>query len=331
MSRNVDFLVRRMNEEDLPAVAEVEAGVFTDWYRLYRRQPEPLPERSLEELRYACSHDPDGNHVAVAADGALVGFIMTRTWGSVGWFGTFGVPTQFQGMGIGKALVDSAVGYLTDRCNVIGLETMPESGANIGLYTRAGFVATCPTHILELSLIQETERLGGMPPDEVQTWGGLGTIARSGALGSIREMSDALMSGLDYCREVRAVHEHGLGRTVLAPGKGGRPDGFAILRIAPFRKEDTSGRVFIHALGIRPGIDPEPMLRSLLRQVWSTATTLGMSRVAAGVNARNHLAARLLIESGFRIVRSAVRMVMLPAVGGIFTPTEDVEASRWAG
>jgi ribosomal protein S18 acetylase RimI-like enzyme len=320
-----------MEEKDLPTVAEVEAGVFTDWYRVYRRQPEPLAERSLEELRYACSHDPGGNHVAVAADGALVGFVMARTWGSVGWFGTLGVPTQFQGMGIGKALVESAVRYLRGRCSVIGLETMPESGANIGLYTRAGFVASYPTHIMELSLIQEAGRLGGMTPEEVRAWSGLGAIARSSALGSIREISDALLPGLDYCREVKAVHEHGVGRTLLAHGPGGRLDGFAVLRTAPFRKEDTSGRAFVHALGVRPGAVSEAVLESLLRQIWSTATTLGMSRVAAGVNGRNHLAAGMLIDAGFRIIRSAIRMVMLPTAGEILTLTDDIEASRWAG
>jgi GNAT superfamily N-acetyltransferase len=320
-----------MTEDDLPAVAEVEAGVFTDWYRVYRRQPEPLPERSIEELRYACSHDPDGNHVAVAADGSLVGFIMVRTWGEIGWFGTFGVPTQFQGMGIGRALVDGAVGYLSERCSLIGLETMPESGANIGLYTRAGFVATYPTHILEISLIQNAERLNRLPEDETGTWGDLSPVGRTRALSSIREISDALLPGLDYSSEVRAIHGHGLGRTLLSFGGSGKVDGFAILRTAPFRTEDVSGRAFIHAMGIRPGAPPARTLESLLRKIWQSTTRLGLSRLAAGVSARNHLALELLIESGFMISRAAVRMVRLPAPPEIFAPTDALEASRWAG
>ena len=72
----LEYTIRQMVEADLPVVAEVEAGVFTDWYRIYRREPEPLAERTLEELRYATSLTPEANCVAVAADGSLVGFIL---------------------------------------------------------------------------------------------------------------------------------------------------------------------------------------------------------------------------------------------------------------
>jgi ribosomal protein S18 acetylase RimI-like enzyme len=330
MARLVDYSIRRMVESDLPAVAEVEAGVFTDWYRVYRRQPEPLAERSLEELRYASSHDPDGNWVAVAAEGSLVGFIMVRTWGKVGWFGTFGVPTQFQGMGIGKALVDRAVDYLSGRCTVVGLETMPESGANIGLYTRAGFTTTYPTHILDLSLIKSADRLKGLAPDEVVTWSGLGAVGRARACAAVREISDALLPGLDFSSEVQAISAYGLGKTMLAYGSGNRLDGFVILRTAPFRNEDASGRAYIHALAVRPG-SSDAALDALIRQVWTYATSLGLSRVAAGLNGRYHRGLALMIESGFRVVRSAVRMVRSPVPQAVFERSDGVEASRWAG
>ena len=75
----MNFTLRKMTQQDLRAVAEIEAGVFTDWYRIYRREPEPLSERTVEALRYAISLDPEGNLVAVADDGAMVGFILART------------------------------------------------------------------------------------------------------------------------------------------------------------------------------------------------------------------------------------------------------------
>jgi ribosomal protein S18 acetylase RimI-like enzyme len=234
-------------------------------------------------------------------------------------------------MGIGRALVDRAVGYLQDRCATIGLETMPESGPNIGLYTKAGFVPALPTLIMELSLIQEAERLGGADPDHVNAWSDLGAVARSRALTSIHEISDALLPGLDYSSEVRAMQAYGLGRTLLSFGPGDRLDGFAILRTAPFRTEDTSGRAFIHALGVRPGASAEDALDSLLRQVWAHATSVGLSRVAAGVNGRHHRAISMLADAGFRIVRAAVRMVKTPAGQEPFSLTDAIEASRWAG
>jgi ribosomal protein S18 acetylase RimI-like enzyme len=327
----MDFTVRKMTEVDLPAVAEIEAGVFTDWYRIYRREPEPLAERTLPELRYATSLDPDGNHVAVAEDGALVGFILSRSWGSVGWFGTFGVPTQFHGLGIGTALVDTAVEYLSSKCAIVGLETMPESGANMGLYAKAGFVPTYPTLVMELSLIHEAERFRSAFKDELRPWGEMGRMERGKALAGIREVSDALTPGLDFCREVTALNEHELGKTFVSRGQSGRVDGFAILRTAPFRREDNSGRAYIHALGIRPEADPGTVLLDLLRQVWAAATALGLSRAAVGLNARHQSGLALLKENGFRVVRAGIRMVRLPVGGEMFSPTESIELSRWAG
>ena len=329
-SPGLDYSLRVMKEADLPAVAEIEAGVFTDWYRIYRREPEPLAERTLEELRYAISLDPAGNYVAVAEDGALVGFILSRTWGDVGWFGTFGVPTQFHGLGIGSALVGSAVEYLSSKASIIGLETMPESGQNIGLYSKAGFVPTYPTLIVELSLLQLAERLGRPRAEDAVVWSELGKLERSRAISGVREISGMLTPGLDFSREVGALHEHGLGRTVLSMGKRGL-DGFAILRTAPFRREDNSGRAYIHAMGVRPGADQPAVLADLVRQIWAVAGSLGLSRAAAGLNARSQGTLELLKGHGFRVVKAGVRMVKLPVPGELFEPTDALELCRWAG
>ena len=327
----MEFATRHMADGDLQAVAALEAGVFTDWNRIYRREREPLPERTIEELRYSLSLDPDGSYVAVAADGAMVGFILSRTWGRVGWFGTFGVPTQFHGLGIGSSLIERALDYLRGRCSVVGIETMSESGANIGLYSKMGFVATCPTMILELALIRNGDRFAGVAPDDVELWSELSSTGRSRAVAGVRDISSALLEGLDYSREIQALSSSGLGRTLLSRGGDGRLDGFAILRTSPFRREDNSGRAFIHALGIRPGAVPEDVFDDLLRQIWATATSKGLSRLAVGVNARHQHALGLLLANGFRAVRSALRMVHTPAPDDVFRPSDVIDMSRWAG
>ncbi len=320
-----------MTELDLPSVAEIEAGVFTDWYRIYRREPEPLSERTVEALRYAISLDPDGNLVAVADDGAMVGFILARTWGKVGWFGTFGVPTQFQGLGIGTALVNRAVDYLEQKADIIGLETMPESGANIGLYTKLGFVATYPTHILELSLIREAERFSNPRVEETVVWETLGSSGLRRTLREMREISDSILSGLDYSGEVEAIHAHGFGRTLLSRGAGDRLDGFVILRSTSIRRENISGRAYIHALAVRPGADGPAVLDDLLRQVWASCVSLGLARVAAGLSGRYQSALLLLLERGFRVMRAGIRMVRLPVSEEVFSASDAIHLSRWAG
>lgn len=320
-----------MTEADLPAVAEIEAGVFTDWYRVNRKPQDPLPERSLHSLRYTTSLDPEANLVAIAADGAMVGFILARTWGRVGWFGTFGVPTQSQGSGIGSALVEHVLEYLRPRADIIGLETMPESGPNLGLYTRAGFSTTFPTIIMELSLVRSAERYNGLPADELRVLGASGTRERRRVMAGIREISAALLPGLDYSREVAACEEHELGHTFLVDGPTGRLDGFAVLRTVPFRSRDTSGRGYIHVLAIRPGADERAVLVELLRQVWCRGASLGLTQIITGINGRYRDATALLLESGFRSVRAAIRMASVDSLPDAFTVSTGVNLSRWAG
>src|SRR3989337_728069 len=67
-----------------------------------------------------------------------VGYIFSRTWGGVGWFGSFGVRPEFQGRGIGKALLLPSLDYLGRAPRIIGLETGLESPYNLGLYLRQG-------------------------------------------------------------------------------------------------------------------------------------------------------------------------------------------------
>lgn len=327
----MNFTLRTMTELDLPAVAEIEAGVFTDWYRIYRREPEPLSERTVEALRYAISLDPDGNLVAVADDGAMVGFILARTWGRVGWFGTFGVPTQLQGLGIGTALVKRAVSYLEQKADIIGLETMPESGANIGLYARLGFTSTYPTNILELPLIREAERFKSARVEDANIWEALGSSGRRRALREIREIGGAILSGLDYSGEVEAISSHGFGRTLLSRGEGDKLDGFAILRSTSIRRENVSGRAYIHALAVRPGADGPAVLDDLLRQIWASCVSLGLARVAAGLSGRYQSALPLFLERGFRVMRAGIRMVRLPVSDEVFQASDAIHLSRWAG
>jgi ribosomal protein S18 acetylase RimI-like enzyme len=326
----IEYAIRQMDESDLPAVAAVEASVFTDWYTVHRRDSRPLPRRTLDELRFSTSFDPAGNFVAIAAEGALVGFILSRTWGELGWFGTFGVATQLQGSGIGRALVDRTMEYLRREVSIIGLETMPESGANIGLYTKMGFVPTYPTIMLELPLIDEASRLKGVKPEDVVVWPPRDR-GRRRTLGEVREISEALVPGLDYGREIEKMSEHGLGETILSAGKGGRVDGFAVLRLAPFREEAVSGQAYIHILAIRPGCDEEAVLLDLLSQTWARATGQGLSRMITGVSGRYQRAVALLLENGFRALRAAVVMIHREAPAYVFEPSPVINLCRWAG
>jgi ribosomal protein S18 acetylase RimI-like enzyme len=327
----LEFRVRQMVDADLPAVAEVEAGVFTDWYRVYRRDDTLVPERTLDELRYAISVDPPANQVAIAADGSLVGFILGRTWGRLGWFGTFGVPTQFQGQGVGKALITGAMEHLSARADIVGLETMPESGMNIGLYTKCGFVVTYPTLLYELQLIKTADRYRGLDPGDLVLLRQLEGSDRRFVLAGIGEISRALTEGLDYRPEVLAVERHGFGETVFSEGAGGRIDGFAVVRTQPFRKGDASGRAYLHLLAVRPGADAARVFHELVRKVWTISVNRGFARLSAGASSRRTDSARIMLDHGFRSVRAAIRMIHRDAPLSMFAPARGINLARWAG
>ncbi|MBD3349657.1 MAG: GNAT family N-acetyltransferase [Candidatus Eisenbacteria bacterium] len=336
-----EFTIRRMAESDLASVAEVEAGVFTDWYRVHRRDPEPLPERTIEELKYATSIDPDGNRVAVAADGAIVGFILARSWGSVGWFGTFGVPTQFQGLGIGKALVACTVEHLGRTASIIGLETMPESGANIGMYAKSGFALGYPTVIMEYHLERKSAPAGKSGDREgacrakaddpdVAAWSSLDAETKPRLEHQIKAIGDEILPGLDYTPEVRAIERHELGDTYLCMD-GEDVEGVAVLRTAPFRTDDRFRRGYLHVLALRRECNRRLVLDRLLGCVFAGARAAGASGVVAGVSARYPEALEMFHAAGFRSQRASVRMIERSSRPDIFERSAAINSSRWVG
>ena len=121
-----------------------------------------------------------------------------------------------------------------------------------------------------------------------------------------------------------------------APGvrrDGGRIDGFAVIRTAPFRKGDAadSGRAYLHLLGVRPGTDSQTAFGDLVRQIWTIGVSRGFARLSAGASSRRTEVAGLLYDHGFRSVRAAIRMVHRDSPLVMFTPARGINLARWAG
>ena len=94
-------IVREMREEDADAVRAVEAIGFGAWWKQSKGESAELPQRTRMIVQANRDKDPAGCFVA-EEDGRVVGFIFSRTWGSVGWFGTFSVLPEYQRRGIGN-------------------------------------------------------------------------------------------------------------------------------------------------------------------------------------------------------------------------------------
>ena len=128
--------VRRMRPEDAGAVAHMLTQAFA-----------PPPGANPGGVRVLIS-----NHLAarwqlqcagawvVDAPGfGPVGAAFAVIEPEVGWIGGLGVHPAYRGLGIGRALTTTALGFLEDSgCALVGLEASPTDGAVLAAYARRG-------------------------------------------------------------------------------------------------------------------------------------------------------------------------------------------------
>jgi len=316
--------IRTMQEDDLDRVIEIEAEAFGAWYRQTRGREGGIPRRTHTNVRSCLAKDPAGCFVA-EEDGQIVGFILSRTWGSVGWFGTFAVLPEYQGQGIGQRLIAASLGYLRQKPGrLIGLETMPESAYNLGLYLKLGFRVTFPS----LSLVKALDRAAvggaGLP-----RWSAAGTALRERWLNDLREAAGQILPGLDYAKEVLWTAEHGGGETlVLLDGE--RAIGLSVVRLASDWEGLGQERASVQVLALQPEHTNEGTFAALLDASESLASADGKNTLAVAVNTRHAWAVEQLLGRGYRVARVMVRMV-LKGTGEEAPGAGCVDLSRWAG
>jgi ribosomal protein S18 acetylase RimI-like enzyme len=316
--------IRPMQEDDLERVIEIEAAAFGAWYRQTYGREGGVPPRTQTNVRSCLAKDPAGCFVAETED-QVVGFILSRTWGSVGWFGTFSVLPEWQGQGIGKQLVAASLGYLRQRPDrVIGLSTMPESPYNLGLYLNLGFELRPLTLFLRKSLEGSAE--GSIP---LPCWSQATPATREGWLASLREASGRIHPGLDYSKEMVVTAQYEQGETVILT-EGGQAVGMAVVWLTSGRQrlEATYGNTLVLALD--PAHTNTGRFRALLAGTEAMIRAHGLEEILLPVNARHTWALAHLLQWGYRVERAMLRMVLAGTDSG---PAVDdhVNLVRWAG
>jgi ribosomal protein S18 acetylase RimI-like enzyme len=135
--------IEKMRDEHLSVISEVDNQAFD------RNIP-----RTTENLKVLKGSDPDGCFIS-KVDGKIVAYIFSKTFGSEGFLGPIGVHPEYQGKGIGKYLLEKSIDYLTTRCDVIGLEVVPEKVRNIEIYNRLGFVSAFPSYVFDINTLSQ--------------------------------------------------------------------------------------------------------------------------------------------------------------------------------
>ena len=282
-----------------------------------------LPSRTRANALACLERDPRGCFVA-AEDGQVVGIIFSRTWGRVGWFGPFAVLPPCQGRGIGRQLIAASVGYLRRNAGIIGLETMPESPDNLGLYLRLGFQARLPS----LFLSKQLDRPGS---DAMQTvaWSSAGAKLQERWLAHLREATARIYPGLDYSKEIVTTARRGLGETLVLTD-GARAVGFSTLWLVAAREGWGDEQASLQASALDPDHTDEETFYALIQASEALARLHAKVAMTIPVNAGHTWALEHLLRWGYRVDRTMVRMVLKGTDAGPGTDS-CVNVSRWAG
>jgi ribosomal protein S18 acetylase RimI-like enzyme len=316
--------VRAMREEDADAVRLVDTAAFWAWEKQVRGDRAQQYRRTRTNVLACREKDPGGCFVAEEG-GRPVGFVFSRTWGGVGWLGTFAVLPEHQGRGIGKRLIAASLEYLRqDPDRVIGLETMFDSPYNLGLYLHLGFEARSPILLLGKALQGTAARDVGLP-----RWSSAEPATREQWLANLREATQSIYYRLDYSKEITSVDRHAAGETLVLAG-GSRAIGFSTVRLVSTCEEQGHEQASLEVAALHPAYTGEAGLRALISASEVLARGYGKERLVVPVNGRHTWAVRRMLELGYRVERAGVRMVLKGTDDG---PSGDhwVDFSRWAG
>lgn len=317
--------IRPMRGEDLPRVNAILAQAFSQEaaQRGMNRQEFPLCRPEL--LRMYLSAWPSGCFVATESSGAVVGFVFSRLWGSVGWFGPLAVMPAEEDRGHGKRLVTACVEALKSAgARTIGLETPAASARNLALYTKLGFVSEC----LSVDLLRDVSTSPGVrteKPLELR-WYSQSSEANRGALDRLlRALCEAIEPRLDYRGEAALIRRHGFGDACLVL-EGGTPLGYLMAHTEPYTSEEARQFLKIYALLVHPDSGLPGLERLLaVAERWARQEALRYLTLRAQVWYRE--AFEHLLSEGFRIIQNDMRLTLRGF--GQRPSGREIHFSRW--
>jgi len=315
-----------MTADRFAAMNEVDIEAWSDWAsKKFGRRIE-FPTKAPVYGTYL-DGDPQGSFVAIDDSGKPVGYIFTRTFGRVGFFGPFGVVPKYQGTDLGKSLVRSTIAYMErSGCTTIGLETMPETAYNLGLYTKLGFKL--------FSLTLRLHKILGAGPKELAHNVRVVDKPTDGLLEQVRAISLTLEDGLDFSKEVGLLRKYPIG-TCLTYEKAGEVCGFALCY------------AFDQTVGLYPASDPEDVririlgmnakqcgqedLRAFMTACEAYTRARGRKTVTLAIYAEYFSSLLTLYSLGYRVHDNYPSLVKLAQKDYRVPHPEAVNLCEWAG
>jgi hypothetical protein len=206
---------------------------------------------------------------------------------------------------------------------VIGLETMPESPYNLGLYLKLGFQTRLLSYLLVKSLDDSTAER------ELPRWSEADPEKQDRWLRDLREVSGRIPPGFDYSKEILYTARHAQGDTLML-AEGGRALGMSVIWLQAPREGGEDVRASVQALALHPEHSNKATFHTLVHASEALARAHDKKLLAIPINARHAWSIGHLLEWGYQVERAMVRMVL---AGSDEEPLHDdlVNCSRWAG
>lgn len=290
------YITRLMTPADLKIVCQIDRDAFEAYHRQQRRLLQPLRLRTPENMNAAVRR-PYPGVVIESPPGQIAGYCFTHVWGSLGWLGTLGVAPRSQGFGLGRAVIAGGLDLLRQAgCTRLALETMPESGKNLAVYTRLGLDAQHLTFVLQ-----------GAPPGASVThyelWDGEGAL---------RDVASQMIPGLDPTPAARWLDDENGGET-LVWREDGQPVAFALLRQAARRLENVQSHLNIEVAACLP--EAAAHWPRYLSELQTYAHKLQRSGLVLPISAQQMPLLRSLLDMSLQIAYTRVRMVTGAPIG----------------
>jgi GNAT superfamily N-acetyltransferase len=289
-------------EKDIPGLNRLFADAFTDRYRRDGLVGVRVPFLNAAIWRYAIADAGEGAMLWRDESDRVVAFNIAHKSGAEGWMGPLAVRPDRQLAGLGKEIVVAAADWLKGQgVKTLGLETMPRTVDNIGFYSRLGFV---PGH-LTLTMTREVQRAQHDGP-AYEVLSALETRERTARLEEIGRLVGSLAPGFDFSREIQLTLDLALGN-VVAVREDGRLLGFALCHSAPLAESGTRDELRV----LKIAATSAERLLTVLEAAASWAASQNIRRIAVRCQTASSEAYRALIECGWRVRWSDLRMTMV--------------------
>jgi len=270
----MDWKIRLMRHEDLPAIANVECTAL---------HISKDKARNMSFLEVALKNNPNGCFVGVLG-GGVVGYVVTLITGNAGWIGSIEVSLSQGGNGMKLALLTEAINQLSKKAAVTAIQLPNESIKFIQKCIELGFQIVESQIVLSkntglLSSMKEKPVVSIMEPEDVF---GVSDIA-------------AIMS------------EYNLGEIITLNSEKSAA-GRILLETKPRRLSLSSNYSLVSFGNIIRNLTAEP-LKTILTLAGKKAFELKSEKLYIAINGfyRNEL--QVLTESGWKINKISQRLI----------------------